>query len=472
LRLGLVQVFVGRHQFEPASVFPAHALHVRARAVELGQRGAPAETVLQGLVVLGGAVGVEGLQEVDQRQVVVDEAAVGQFEAAGFHLARECGEFAVGRAGLGQGLGLVQEGVVVADEVEDDELLLPLRPAQPAPELLQEQDLRLGGAQHQDGVDGGQVDALAEQVDREDDLQAAVGEALQRVAAAEARAAVHGGGRDAFALELVGHVLGVADRHAEGQRALLGAAAPLFQRVPGAGEGGQFVRELFRVEAAVAPGDLAVVDRLVPDAVVVERREQPGLDPGEQVAGEHEVVVAQGQDVGLVGAVRGGGEAEQEARFEVAEQAPVGGCGGVVEFVDHDVIEVVRREAPQVRALAERLHRRAEHVDLRVARLAHVEADPSLGADACEGTGGLAQDLFAVGDEQHALAAHVFGVEGGEPGLAETGGEHDEAAPVAVAPGGSECGEGFGLDRVGSGGGSVSWLPGAIARGGGTRRFS
>jgi len=120
----------------------------------------------------------------------------------------------------------------------------------------------------------------------------AVGEALQRLAPTQVGTAVHGGGCDAFALELLGHVLGVPDRHAEGQRALLGALAPLLQRVPRAGEGGQLVRELFRVEAAVAPGDLAVVDRLVPDAVVVEGREQPGLDPGEKVAGEHEVVVA------------------------------------------------------------------------------------------------------------------------------------------------------------------------------------
>jgi hypothetical protein len=275
----------------------------------------------------------------------------------------------------------------------------------------------------------------------------AVGEPLQRVAAAQGRATVYGRGRDTVALELVGHVLGVADRHAEGEGALLGAAAPLLQRVPRAGEGGQFVRELFRVEAAVAPGDLAVVDRLVPDAVVVERSEQSGLDPGEQVAGEHEVVVAQGQDVGLVGAVRGGGEPEQEARLEVAEQAPVGGRGGVVEFVDHDVIEVVRREALEVGALAQCLHRRAEHVDLGVADCAHVEADAGLGADAREGVRGLAQDLLAVGDEQHASGAHVFGVEGREPGLAETGGEHDEAAPVAFESGGVECGEGLGLDR-------------------------
>jgi hypothetical protein len=66
----------------------------------------------------------------------------------------------------------------------------------------------------------------------------------------------------------------------------------------------------------------------------------------------------------------------------------------------------------------------------------------------------------------------VFGVEGREPGLAEAGGEHDQAAPVAVAPGGFECGEGFGLDRRGFWWRLGFLAAGAIARGGGMRRFS
>ena len=93
----------------------------------------------------------------------------------------------------------------------------------------------------------------------------------------------------------------------------------------------------------------------------------------------------------------------------MAEQAAVGGGGSVVEFVDHEVIEVFRRESFAVGALAERPHRGAEHGDLRVAGLAHLEADARPGADAREGFRGLAQKLLAVGDEQHAPGAHVFG---------------------------------------------------------------
>lgn len=63
----------------------------------------------------------------------------------------------------------------------------------------------------------------------------------------------------------------------------------------------------------------------------MEGGEQAGLDAGEEVAIEDQVVVAQGQDVGLVGAIGRGGEAEQKLRDEVREQAAVGGRGRVMD---------------------------------------------------------------------------------------------------------------------------------------------
>ena len=57
---------------------------------------------------------------------------------------------------------------------------LPFDSAQPTAELLEEQRRALGGAQHQDGVDGGHVDALVEQVDGEHDADSPVGEVAQR----------------------------------------------------------------------------------------------------------------------------------------------------------------------------------------------------------------------------------------------------------------------------------------------------
>ena len=59
---------------------------------------------------------------------------------------------------------------VIADEVQDGQHGLVLRPPQPSPELLQEDRGALGGSEEQHRVDIGNVDALVEDVDREDCL--------------------------------------------------------------------------------------------------------------------------------------------------------------------------------------------------------------------------------------------------------------------------------------------------------------
>ena len=78
---------------------------------------------------------------------------------------------------------------------------LPGRPAQPAAELLEEQRRALGRAEHQHGVDGGDVDAFVEQVDGEDDPHAPGGQVPQRGLALGAWAvAPDGDGGDAVAV--------------------------------------------------------------------------------------------------------------------------------------------------------------------------------------------------------------------------------------------------------------------------------
>ena len=280
------------HQPEPARVFLAHPPQVGAAAVELRQGRPPTEAVFQGLVLARDAVAVERLEEVEKLKLVVDVAARRQGQPARLDLAREFGELLVAAADASERLRFVQEAVVVADEVEHHQALLAFGFAQATAELLKEEDLRLGRAQHQHGVDCRQVDPLVEQVDREDHLQPAVGELFQRFAARQGRASVDRGGFDVVELKLPGHEFGVADGDAEGEGALLGALAPLLERMAGAGEGGELVGQPFRVETAVAPRDFAVVHRLVPDAVVVEGCEQCGFDSREQVAGEDQVVVA------------------------------------------------------------------------------------------------------------------------------------------------------------------------------------
>ena len=149
----------------------------------------------------------------------------------------------------------------------------------------------------------------------------------------------------------------MAGRHTEGERALLAALLPFAQGMPRTRQGGELVGKLFGVEAAIAPGNLPVIDRIVIDPVVVERGKQAAFDAGEQVMGENEVVVAQGEDVGLIGAIRRRRQPEQEAGREVIEHAPIGRGGGMVELVNDHVVEVPPRKALQVGRAAQGLHR-------------------------------------------------------------------------------------------------------------------
>jgi len=132
-----------------------------------------------------------------------------------------------------------------------------------------------------------------------------------------------------------------------------------------------------------------------------------------------------------VRAFRGGGETEQETRLEPGNHSPVALRGGGVELVDEDVIEAFGVEPLQVRLAAQRLNGREQHVRVRRLVLASVVAEGGGGANRAERAHGLREDLFPVGDEQHPLGLRALRIEGAEPGLAEAGGEDDQAGGVA-----------------------------------------
>jgi hypothetical protein len=150
-----------------------------------------------------------------------------------FDLPREDRKIVEARANLAQGLGLVQETVVIADEVEHHQLFLALGFAQATAELLQEKDLRFRRPEHQHRVDRRQVNTFAEQVHREDHLQPPVRQLRKRVTPAHLRSGIDGRSSDAGLSKLHGHVLGVANRNAERQGALLRFVAPLPERMAG-----------------------------------------------------------------------------------------------------------------------------------------------------------------------------------------------------------------------------------------------
>ena len=71
------------------------------------------------------------------------------------------------------------------------------------------------------------------------------------------------------------------------------------------------------VEAAIAPGNLFIVDVLVVDSVIAERAEQTPTDAVKEVSVVDQVVITELQDVGLVRAVRRCRQSQQELGPEV-----------------------------------------------------------------------------------------------------------------------------------------------------------
>ena len=81
---------------------------------------------------------------------------------------------------LQQGFRFVEERPVVADVVDHRQGLVDTRRLpETATKLLQPEDFRFGRAQHEDGVDVGQVDAFVEHVDGEDDVELAAAETVK-----------------------------------------------------------------------------------------------------------------------------------------------------------------------------------------------------------------------------------------------------------------------------------------------------
>ena len=104
--------------------------------------------------------------------------------------------------------------------------------------------------------------------------------------------------------------------------------------------------ERLGIEAPVPPRNRLEVDR-VRNAPVAERHELLAPNSFDQTALVDEVVAAQREQIGAVHPVRRRREPEQELRREVIDHPPIRRRGRVMEFVDDDVVERVRRELVQ-----------------------------------------------------------------------------------------------------------------------------
>ena len=110
----------------------------RALVVQVG------ELLVEALEGAELAVSGQGAEDVDDREVVRHEAARCDLDGT---LGGSSDEFAKGLGAerqIEEGLGLDEEGAMVADGVDDGELLFRCRLAQAPTELLQPEDARLG----------------------------------------------------------------------------------------------------------------------------------------------------------------------------------------------------------------------------------------------------------------------------------------------------------------------------------------
>ena len=276
------------------------------------------------------------------------------------------------------------------------------------------------------------------------------------LAFAAGRLAADGDGGDAVAVEPVGHEVGVGDADAEAEgphRRGVDVVGELVQHEAGPGVvAGVEVLECRDVVAlAPPPGDVGEVEAVV-DAEVLERREVLAVDgvPEAQLGGD--AIVEPLQDGATVAALGVAVRPSSSQRRQVAEHPVVGGCGGVVELVDDDDVEVVGRQGVEV-GVGEALDRGE---DVLVAGGAGA-ADPLLAERrrpqrVAERGEALVEDLLAVSDEQQPVAVEsgpqAGVVDGGHDGLAGAGGGDEQVAVAALATGDLDELEQAFLERV------------------------
>ena len=297
--------------------------------------------------------------------------------------------------------------VLQPDEVEHRQARLVVRQAQATAELLQEHRGALGGAQEQHRVDLGDVDALVEQVHREQRPHLPPAQLLQRPAALLRRSGRRDRQRrDAGGAEPIRHVLGVADAHAEAERP---HAADVGDRVGECLEdeahphvvAGEDVCQVLDVVPGAAPPVCRAQIGAVVQAEVLERRQQPTLQRLPQPQLHRDAATEPAAHVLTVGPLRRGGQTEQDLRLEVLQQPSVRGRLRVMELVDHHHVEALRVQLRRQVQPGQRLHRR-EHVPPLARPLPTHEALPErpVAQDVAERRLALAENLVTVGHEQ------------------------------------------------------------------------
>ena len=122
----------------------------------------------------------QGSQDVENLQIIGHLAARGEFDQLILESLKCYPQCAVACVRLKQRAHLGQEGAMIADIINDGEMGLVGGSAQASAQLLQPDHGAFGRAQHEHRVDRGHINAFVEHIDREDDIEVAVFEGLQR----------------------------------------------------------------------------------------------------------------------------------------------------------------------------------------------------------------------------------------------------------------------------------------------------
>src|SRR5438309_6372310 len=209
----------------------------------------------------------------------------------------------------------------------------------------------------------------------------------------------------------------MALRDTEGDRALATPAAILVKCVGGARLGCNGLRELVFVEFSVSPRDVAIVNR-VWDSEIAERTQQSPADTLSQVGAVHQVTVAKSEKVRSVCTLRRSREAKEKFGREIVDQAAIGQCLCVVEFVDDDVVKLVAREAIEVRLTSQGLDRCEQNRRIWRPLPSRIPSHRVMGSDRPVSRERLAKNLLAMADKEY--SPKLPGVERRRPGVAQS----------------------------------------------------
>lgn len=291
------------------------------------------------------------------------------------------------------GIGhVVLAGVV--DEIEHHEAFFPRRQAHAAAQLLGIEHFGHGWPRHEEHLGGWAVPTFVEQVASAQHLEAARFEPRQQLAALAGLACPgHRRCSNARLVEPFGNLLGMLDGGAENDGAFVADIAQpgVDNELVALGHVNLALQVANVVLNAVEP-HLGQVDVGV-NANAAHRHKLANFDGGlnvELMGGVFENI----ENVGVVGALRCGGQAQGEGRGEIGEHLLVGVGSGMMGLVDDEVAEVVRLKMLQIQGHA--LNAAADDEGVVLFCALNIAAHRHLGPEGAEGVGGLIHQLHRV----------------------------------------------------------------------------